>query len=459
MSRPQRLSAPKPQPVPLPPVLDRVLVGAFAALVVARPLVAGDDPGRLRLTSGGGSVSFSLCLLVVLVGFAVWRAAFGRGRPARWAIVPFLLAGVGVAAFASSRLSDWLHDRYARPGLFIAWEWIGLAVAAYLARRLTTSDGDSRGLINVVVASAVSVGGLAVYQVAADRLGLPAADVVVPASSVMLAGDDEFYRAERPARPAEPAGTFDYRKHSCFVLLVFRSRWRARFRRKAVQVGGRITADLGRGRGPAHREPLRGWGRPLVVRGPPGGTRPKDRAGQLRPPRPDVLPRSAWFGLAATTGPSAWDYSWGRCRRPCDARPSSDPDPWMRSSRGAGGSSIWADGRLAPRFVWAVGRCRPSTTDGCSAPGAAIGRTGSGSPLLPCWRQSARGPCSARCPVGVGIVLVYGRVDAPPADDSVPLFVLLAPTALTGRARPAGRGGRNRLGLELIAAAWRSPHP
>src|SRR5436305_1286827 len=85
MTRPSRPpSPPKPQPIPVSILSDRVLVGAFAALVAARPLVAGDDPGRLRLTSSAGPVSFTLLLLVVLVGFAVWRLAFGRGRPARW---------------------------------------------------------------------------------------------------------------------------------------------------------------------------------------------------------------------------------------------------------------------------------------------------------------------------------------------------------------------------------------
>ena len=67
----------------------------------------------------------------------------------------------------SVRSSD---SRDARPGLFVAWEWVGLAVAAYLARWLTASATDSRGLINLVVASAVSVGGLAVYQAAAENM-------------------------------------------------------------------------------------------------------------------------------------------------------------------------------------------------------------------------------------------------------------------------------------------------
>jgi hypothetical protein len=185
MNRPSRRSPPRPQAVPLPPIFERTLVGAFAALVAARPLVAGDDPGRLRLTSGGGSVSFTLCLLVVLIGFCVWRAAFGRGRAARWAIVPLGLTGLAIAAFLSSRLGD----RYARPGLFIAWEWVALAVGYYLTRRLAASPNDSRGMLNVLLASAVSVAGLGIYQAAGDRLGLPPVDVVAPADHARLAGD------------------------------------------------------------------------------------------------------------------------------------------------------------------------------------------------------------------------------------------------------------------------------
>ncbi|HKB02007.1 MAG TPA: hypothetical protein VKD90_07285, partial [Gemmataceae bacterium] len=135
-----RLS-PDPSP-PLSLLLDRALVGALAALVVARPLAAGDDPGRLRLTSGTGAVSFNLCVFLVLFAAVLFRAAYGSRRPVRWAIVPLLLAGVGVAAFWSSQLRDWssqLPDRYARPGLFVAWEWGAIAAVVVLTRWLVPS--------------------------------------------------------------------------------------------------------------------------------------------------------------------------------------------------------------------------------------------------------------------------------------------------------------------------------
>lgn len=232
------------KPIPFPIIFERALVGAVAALVVARPLVAGDDPGRLRLISGGGPVSFNLCVLILLVAAGVYRLAYAKTHPARWdfLIVPLLLIGVGVIAFVSSRMGD----RYARPGLFIAWEWIALGTAVYLTRRVTASENDSRGLLNVLLASAVSVGGLGLYQWVGPHVGLPALDVVSPNLQSPLAGNDEFYpELNRPAGPPKAVrGTFDSPETLlAFLLLVFplavvvgRSAWADRRRRWGIAI-------------------------------------------------------------------------------------------------------------------------------------------------------------------------------------------------------------------------------
>jgi hypothetical protein len=271
-------------------------------------LVAGDDPGRLRLTAGSGSVSFTLCLLIVLIGFAVWRAAFGRGRPARWAIVPLLLAGIAVAAFASSRLGD----RYARPGLFIAWEWVTLAVGYYLTRRLTASANDSRGLLNVLLASAVSVGGLAVYQAAAERLGLPPVDVAVSAEHGLLAGDDEFYpELNHSVGPSkQPRGTLDSPRTLFLYLMLFlpaalayaKARRGSRWGRwvvavPLVMVAAAVAALLSN----PFDEVAGHWSQAINLVGshPLLGVGPGNLSRELEgaPGR-----EAAWFGLAATTG-------------------------------------------------------------------------------------------------------------------------------------------------------------
>jgi hypothetical protein len=184
------------------PSVDRVLVGAFAALVVARPLVDAADPGRLRLTTSTGPLSFNLLLFVLLAVVAVRRAVFGGPRLGRTALVPLMLLGVAAVSIIGTSIGD----RYARPGLFIAWEWAALAAAFVLARILTPSAEDARGIRNVLIASVVSIAGLGIYQVVAEYTGLPGTDPTT--SSQHLAGDDEFHAApNRPVRP--PTGTLD----------------------------------------------------------------------------------------------------------------------------------------------------------------------------------------------------------------------------------------------------------
>ena len=442
MNRPHRPAptGPKPQPVPFPVLSDRALVGAFAALVAARPLVAGDDPGRLRLTSSGGPVSFTLCLFLVLIGFAVWRVAFARGRPARWPIVPLLLAAVGFAAFASSRLGD----RYARPGLFVGWEWVGLAAAAYLARRLTASAGDSRGLINLVVASAVSVGGLAVYQAAADRLGLPGTEPVVPVENAPLAGDDEFYpELNGPVEPAkQPHGTFDSPEtllvHLLLVLPVAVTY--AKFRRASawgrwaivvapVPLAAAAAAPLSNpfgARGGSWESAIHmAVGHPALGVGPgnfsrlapdvftptrrlarPGGD---DRVGRPRPVggRP---------GRRALGGPDRPPSPIRGTHRPPGRGGSSTRAGWSGSCSGSSGPS---------------GRCRPRPRPPrCSASGP---RPSPGPAL---WfasfalLETIRPPRAAlgrAVLVGAGLVLFYGLVSDAPGRPTIlfPLFVLL----------------------------------
>ena len=298
-----------PAPVSIPVLLDRVLVGSLAALVVARPLVAGDDPCRLRLTSGGGPLSFILCVFLVLIGAIVWRIAFGRGRADWWAVVvPLLLFGVGVAAFVSSQLTD----RYARPGIFVAWDWVVLAAVAYLTRRVVPSVGDSRGLLNVLLATAFSVSGLAVYQSLSDRLGLPTTEIVVPADATSLAGDDEFYpELNRPAVSARsPRGTLDSAETLLVFILLLLPAGIAVCRIPAATRWSRwslvIPLLLGAGAVAALLSwPFRSlpgnWSATirLIEEHPLLGVGP----GNLSRSAPDVLtPHSAWLGLAATAG-------------------------------------------------------------------------------------------------------------------------------------------------------------
>ncbi|WP_020473171.1 tetratricopeptide repeat protein [Zavarzinella formosa] len=167
---------------------DRVLIGALAALVVARPLVYGDDPGRLRLTTTGGSVSLNLGVWLVLLGFAGWRIVVGQSIRWRGTLPAAALAGVGVAAMWSSRR----EGVYQRPGEHIAWDWLTLAAAFFVARQLTGRAADRRGFLNVLLAGAVSIASIGMVQRFGPALGVPSTEAVILDARPDLVGSEEF---------------------------------------------------------------------------------------------------------------------------------------------------------------------------------------------------------------------------------------------------------------------------
>jgi hypothetical protein len=445
-----KVAEPPAKPIPFPLIFERVLVGAVAALVVARPLVTGDDAGRLRLTSGGGPVSLNLCLLIVLVAAGAYRLAYTGSRPSRWdfMVAPLLLIGIGVTAFASSRLGD----RDARPGLFISWEWIALGVAVYLVRRVTASTHDSHGLLNVLLASAVSIGGLGIYQWLASPIGLPTLDVAPPELRPELAGNDEFYpELNRPAGDLRPVrGTFDSPETLLMFmfltlpagLVIARAGRRTNRGRLLLFVPGVLTiaaaATLLGGAFDTQRRP---WSSafeligqfPAFGVGPGNFTRMVSAAGHAH---------SAWLELAATTGLVAlglfavavavaiWQ-AW-----PCRAPITDDTPPaatrWEFQLGGAAG--------LALGFVWAFGEmpAEAPSTEVFTLGAAAVFRAilwFAAFALLETARPSPKGLCKAIL-TGVAFVLIYGLVSEAPGRSTLlfPAFVLLAIAAnLRGR--------------------------
>jgi MFS family permease len=185
-------------------VAERLLIGALTALFVARAFVGADDPARLRLTSGGGPLTLNALTLLLFCAWAVW---FGlskrpfRGGPA-W-IVPAALLLVSAFTFASAAGTD----RYQRPGWFVGWDWISLSCLCFLTWQLVSTGAVARGLIAVLLATAVSVSAQAMYQEVAKELGLPSPKGdPVPAPAMELAGDNEFGLAVN--QPANPHGSF-----------------------------------------------------------------------------------------------------------------------------------------------------------------------------------------------------------------------------------------------------------
>src|SRR5437773_9964181 len=92
---------PPSPPRPGPEGLRRGLLGLVTALIVARPLVAGEDPGLLAPLSSTSNLVLTLLWIVAVLGWAVWRAWSGDGA---WygSLVEVGLFGVVAAAFVSA---------------------------------------------------------------------------------------------------------------------------------------------------------------------------------------------------------------------------------------------------------------------------------------------------------------------------------------------------------------------
>ncbi len=144
---------------PGPEILRRVLLGFTTALIVARPLVLGEDPGFSSRLTDGSSLALSLLWLVAAVGWAVWRLWSRQGA---WygGMVEAVLVAVVAIVFGSATWSA----SYRHPAFLIAWEWLILLVAFSLVRQLARTTAENQRLLAVVLASGVSLSAHAIYQ-------------------------------------------------------------------------------------------------------------------------------------------------------------------------------------------------------------------------------------------------------------------------------------------------------
>ncbi len=143
--------------------MRRLLLALITALLVARPLVLGEDPGLLDPLSGTSGLWLSVLWLTAGVGWAAWRVWSPR-EPWQGSVVETALAGVVTLAF----LSTLAAASYQHPAWLISWEWLILLLAFVLVRQLGVRPRDHRALLAALVASGVSLGGHALYQYALE---------------------------------------------------------------------------------------------------------------------------------------------------------------------------------------------------------------------------------------------------------------------------------------------------
>ena len=127
-------------------------------MIVARPLVLGEDPGLSAPQSDASSMVLSLLWLVAGVGWASWRLWAKRSE---W-YVGIVEAALGIAVvfiFISAETAANKH-----PARIIAWEWLILLVGFVVVRHLAATPDARHGLFTAFLATGLMVATYGIYQ-------------------------------------------------------------------------------------------------------------------------------------------------------------------------------------------------------------------------------------------------------------------------------------------------------
>lgn len=142
-----------------PELLRRFLLFLITALIVARPLVLGEDPGLMDRATGAAGLTLTLLWFLAAIGWAIWRAWSGQTGWPIGAVEGGLLAVVGAVTASAIGAASYKH-----PAWLIASEWFAFLIAFVLIRQLVRTEGDNRRLVAALLASAVSLSAYALYQ-------------------------------------------------------------------------------------------------------------------------------------------------------------------------------------------------------------------------------------------------------------------------------------------------------
>jgi hypothetical protein len=148
-----------PSPASGPEILRSCTLVLVTALVVARPMLLGEDPGLLLQDSEPSGMVVTLLWLVAALGWAGWRA---WSRETRWyggLVEAALLVFVILTFYRAGATAAYKH-----PALLIAWEWAALLVAFFLVRQLVRTPREQQGLLAALLATGVSLSAYGVHQ-------------------------------------------------------------------------------------------------------------------------------------------------------------------------------------------------------------------------------------------------------------------------------------------------------
>jgi hypothetical protein len=196
-----------------------VLLGAVTALIVARPLVAGEDPGRLNSPESMSGVVLNLLWMITAILGAIWFARSPRAISNRFA-VPAGLAAIAAAVGLSAALAHCYHH----PAWLNFWEWATLPVIFLLTRELGSdadpADDSAGGLLSALLASAISLAAFGIYQSAAHAAGLSDPEAIIETNPMPAPDADYLGLPASPAVHGIARGTFAGPQALIAVLLL-----------------------------------------------------------------------------------------------------------------------------------------------------------------------------------------------------------------------------------------------
>ncbi len=143
-------------------LLRRSILVVMTALLVARPLVLGEDPAFSSSFSDPGSLVLSLLTLCVAAAWAGWRF---WTKQSRWyaGLVEIGLVVIVVAAFASINVALNKHAAW-----LTAWEWFVLLIGFTTLRQLAIDPAEQRGFFAALLATVVALSIYAAYQTSVE---------------------------------------------------------------------------------------------------------------------------------------------------------------------------------------------------------------------------------------------------------------------------------------------------
>jgi O-antigen ligase len=145
-------------------MLRRVLFILVTGLIVARPVVLGEDPGMQSDFADTTGLVFTFLWLVAACAWAalsLWAGRTGGAMAGRgFGVVEVAFLVLVLLQFASATFAA----RYKHPALLIAWEWVGMFLAFFLVQKLAVTRREQDCLFAALLASALSLSVYALYQ-------------------------------------------------------------------------------------------------------------------------------------------------------------------------------------------------------------------------------------------------------------------------------------------------------